>query len=144
MIKLYKDYIRCLIEHAPRRKNVSAWKNGVKNYAIALIDKLPDDYCMIFNNQRELEEHLKILKKLLLNGAKNWRQYSYGGRAYISNNVIALHLSTFSDYQKSKGGEKQPNRGETWLDVQAQALCQAELLIKSAIRDSVYQYFNKQ
>lgn len=96
MIKLDKDYIRCLLEHAPQRKNVSAWKNGVKNYAIALIDKLPDDYCMIFTNQRELEEHLKILKKLLLNGAKNWRQYSYGG----------VHIL--------------------------------------AIRDSVYQYFNKQ
>lgn len=143
MIKIDKDYLRNLVQNAPQRKNVSAWKNGVKNYAIALIDKLPDDYCMIFNNQRELEKHIKILKKLLLNGAENWRRYSYGGCAYISNNVIALHLCTFSEYQKFKGGEKQPNSRETWLDVQAQALLQAELLIISAIRDAAYQYFNK-
>lgn len=143
MIKIDKDYLRNLVQNAPQRKNVSAWKNGVKNYAIALIDKMPDDYCMIFNNQGELEKHFKILKKLLLNGAENWRRYSYGGRAYISNNVIALHLCTFSEYQKFKGGEKQLNARENWLDVQARALWQAELLIKSAIRDAAYQYFNE-
>lgn len=138
MIKLDKKSIKWLLDKAPQRKNISAWKNGVKNYAIALIDKLPDDYCMIFNNQRELENHLTILKKLLLNGAENWHQYSYGGRAYISNNVIALHLCTFSEYRKTKGGQKQPNTRETWLDAQARALWQAELLIKSAIRDFAY------
>lgn len=144
MIKLDKDYIRCLVKNSPQRKNASAWKNGVKNYADILIDKLPDDYCMIFDNQMGLEKHIKILKKLLLNGAENWRQYSYGGRAYISNNVIALHLCNFSEYRNSKGGEKQPNAREKWLDVQARALQQAELLITSAIRDAAYQYFNKQ
>ena len=143
MIKIDKDYIRCLIEKAPQRKNVSAWKKGVKNYAIALIDKLPDDYCMIFGNQEELEKHIKIFKKLLLNGAENWRRYSYGGRAYISNNAIAINLCTLSEYINSKRGKRRPNRRENWLDVQARALFQAELLITSAIRDAVYQYFNK-
>lgn len=143
MIKLDKDYIRCLIENAPHRKNVSAWKNGVKNYAIGLIDKLPDDYCMIFATQAELEKHIKILKKLLLNGAKNWYRYSWGGRAYISNNAIAISLCNLSKYINSKRGERRPNRRESWLDVQARALFQAELLITSAIRDAAYQYFNE-
>lgn len=49
MIKLDKDYIRCLVKNAPQRKNVSTWNRGVKNYTIGLIDKLPDDYCMIFD-----------------------------------------------------------------------------------------------
>lgn len=39
--------------------------------------------------------------------------------------------------------EKAPNRRETWLDVQARALYQADLLITSAIRDVAYQYFDK-
>lgn len=30
MIKLDKDYIRCLVENAPERKNISAWKKGGK------------------------------------------------------------------------------------------------------------------
>ena len=88
---------------------------------------------MIFNNYRELEEQLKIFKKLLLNGAENWREYSYGGCAYIYNGDIAAALCAPSEYRKTKGGEKEPNNRETWLDVQVRALCQAELLIKSAI-----------
>lgn len=145
MIKLDKNYIRCLVENTPQRKNVSAWKNGVKNYALGLIDNLPDDYCMIFDTQAELKEHLKIFIKLLLNGADNWYQYSYGGKAYCYDNDIAMALCTMSEYRKTKGGEKQPNSRETWLDVQGRALFQAEILIKSAIRDAAYQYLtNKQ
>lgn len=78
MIKLDKDYIRCLLKKAPQRKNASAWCKGVKNYADMLMDNLLDDYCMIFDNQRELEEQMKFFKKILLNGADNWNQYSYG------------------------------------------------------------------
>lgn len=73
MIKLNKDYIRCLAATAPQRKNISCWDRGVKEYAVWLIDKLPDDYCMIFDNQQELKEHLKIFTKLLLNGAESSR-----------------------------------------------------------------------
>ena len=130
-------------ESTPPKKNVSAWKNGVKNYALWLIDELPDDYCMIFDNEAELKEQLKIFTKLLLNGADNWYQYSYYGNAYCYDKDIAMALCTLSEYRKTKGGEKQPNSRETWLDVQGRALFQAERLIKSAIRDAAYQYFNQ-
>lgn len=143
MIKLDKDYIRCLVEKAPQRKNVSAWDKGVKNYADVLIDNLSDDYCMIFDNQQELDEQIKIFKKILLNGADNWNQYSYYGMAYIYDEEIAAALCTPSEYRKTKGGEKQPNSWETWLDVQARALVQAERLIKSTIRDFAYECFKK-
>lgn len=145
MINLNKQYIRYLVQNAPRRKNVSAWDRGVKNYAMQLIDNLPDDYCLIFDNQAELEKNIKILEKLLLNGAKNWHEYSNGGScaAYIYNWDIAAALCTPSEYRKTKGGEKEPNARETWLDVQARALFQAEILIKSTIRDFAYQYFNR-
>lgn len=103
MIKLDKDYIRCLVENAPQRKNASAWNKGVKNYAVDLIDGLPDAYCLICANQSELEECIKILKKLLLNGAENWRQYSYGGFAYIYDEEIAEALCNHSEFRKTKG-----------------------------------------
>ena len=64
----------------------------------------------------------KMWLKIMLYGADNWQQ---------------------SEFRKTKGGEKQPNSRETWLDVQAQALFQAEKLIKSAIREAAYQYFNQ-
>lgn len=143
MIKLDKEYIRCLVEKAPQRKNVSAWNRGVKNYALYLIDKLPDDYCMIFDNQQELKEHFKIFTKLLLNGADNWQQYSYYGEAYCYGNDIAEILCNPSEFRKTKGGEKQPNSRESWLDVQGWALFHAEKLIKSTIRDFAYECFNK-
>lgn len=143
MVQIDKYYIRCLVEKSPQRKNVSNWSKGVKNYAIYLIDDLPDDYCLIFDNQTELKEHLKIFKKLLLNGADNWQQYSYYGNAYCYDNEIARALCTPSEYRKTKGGEKEPNNSETWLDVQARALCQAECLIISTISNFAYGCFIK-
>lgn len=143
MIKLDKDYIRCLVKTVPQRKNASAWKRGVKFYAIWLIDKLPDDYCIIFETQGELEKHIKNLKKLLLNGAENWYRYSCSGRVYVRYNDIAWVLCTPSEYRKTKGGEKRLNRCESWLVVQAQALLQAEILITSTIRDFAYECFTK-
>lgn len=106
MIKLDKEYIRCLVEKAPQRKNISTWNRGVKNYAEALIDDLPDDYCFYFESCTDLEKHFKILKKFLLNGAENWQQYSYSGNAYIYDGDIAVALCTPSEYRKTKGGEK--------------------------------------
>jgi hypothetical protein len=57
--------------------------------------------------------------------------------------IIKRRKNTPSEYRKTKGGEKEPNSRESWLEVQAQALFQAEILIKSTIRDFAYQYFNR-
>lgn len=138
MIQLNKLDIAALLEKAPQRKNVSAWKKGVKKYAEALIDDLPDDYYFIFDETAIFEKQFKIFKKILLNGVDNWSQYSYYGNAYIYDKDIAAALCTPSEFRKTKGGEKQPNSRETWLDVQARALFQAEILIKTTIRNFTY------
>lgn len=104
---------------------------------------MPDDYCFYFDSCTDLEKHFKILKKILLNGAENWREYSYGGCAYIYDGDIAATFCSPSEYRKTKGGEKEPNNRETWLDVQGHALFHAEILIKSTIRDFAYECFNK-
>ena len=114
-----------LIESSPAR---SAWKRGVKIYAVELIESL---------DGRELTE------KNLLNGAgvfrdetptsrergEAWKAYSYGANSLIYDADIAERLCTPSELKKTKGGERNPNGHETWLDVQGRALLQACNLI---------------
>mgnify|MGYP000023276601 FL=1 len=95
-------------------KTRSFWSKGVKAFAFDLLDNL---------------EGRDITKDNLLNGASDWSQYSYGGCAFIYDQDIAEHLSTPSELKARKGGDWQPNRNETWLDVQARALGQACSLI---------------
>lgn len=100
-------------------KGRSAWNRGVAVYAIMLLDDF------------EGEEFVgsPADRKALLNGADNWRQYSYGGCALIYDSDIAETLCSPSELKKVKGGERQPNSSENWLDVQARALYQAERMI---------------
>lgn len=105
----------------------SAWDKGVKLYALELLEQIAE--------RAEWEEHepesLEELKDYALNGAKDWKQYSYGGSSLIYDFDIAERLCTPSELKKCKGGEKNPNTEETWLDCQARALNQAFNLINA-------------
>ena len=110
-----------IIKTIENEKVRSAWSKGVKEYAIELledrnIDELPTD-------RREIE-------KILLNGASDWSEYSWGGSSLIYNEDIAERLCTPSELKKTKNGERRPNSRENWLDVQARALFQACQMIK--------------
>jgi hypothetical protein len=109
--------LREAIEKAPAR---SAWSKGVKLYALELIEEMEDT--------REFYAS-PADKKELLNGADNWQQYSEGGSALIYDGDIAERLCNPTEYKRTREGERQPNARETWLDVQARALYQAERLI---------------
>jgi hypothetical protein len=95
----------------------SAWKMGVKDYALEMVESA------------EIELTPENVKATLLNGARDWSQYSYGGCAAIYDADIAERLCTPSELKKKKGGDLQPNTRENWLDVQARALFQAFNLI---------------
>lgn len=103
----------------------SAWNKGVKWYALYLIE--------------QMEEHTKVvperskIEPVLLNGASDWKQYSEGGCALVYNQDIAGTLCSPSELKKTKNGANNPNRRETWLDVQARALFHACDLIKSML-----------
>lgn len=101
----------------------SAWYKGVKKYALELAESLVENY------SNEDIKDIEQLKKALLNGAKNWQQYSYGGWSPICDIDIAERLSTKTELKLTKNGEKQPNKNESWLDVQARALIQASNLV---------------
>ena len=97
-----------------KEKARSAWKKGVILYAIDILDSIDDE---------------EITEKNLLNGADNWKQYSYDGSALIYDVDICHRLCTPSEIKKTKEGERRPNKQETWIDVQARALFQAANLI---------------
>ena len=101
----------------------SAWARGVHAYAVELVEAL-DDSADLANET--------LLRKALLNGASDWQQYSEGGAALIYDADIAERLCSPSELKRVKGGERQPNSRETWLDCQARALSQAASLVRRA------------
>jgi hypothetical protein len=108
-----------LYSKVEKLKRASAWKRGVKEYALEMIESA------------EIELTLENAKQTLLNGAKDWSQYSFGGCALIYDADIAERLCSPSELERKSGGDLQPNSRESWLDVQARALKQACNLIKS-------------
>ena len=101
----------------------SAWRRGVRAYALEMAESAECELAAVTD-----------LKKELLNGAANWREYSYGGCALIYDGDIAERLCAPSEYRRTREGQRAPNSRETWLDVQARALGQAATLIASAVR----------
>ena len=104
----------------------SAWDKGVKWYAMYLIEQM-ENFTKVVPNRAEIES-------VLLNGARDWKQYSYGGCALIYDVGIAETVCSPSELKRvtRKDGtiRQKVNSRETWLDVQARALYQACNLIK--------------
>lgn len=105
----------------------SAWRKGVKEYAVMMLENFTDGDFENVSTRKEIKE-------ILLNGAKTWHEYSYGGCALIYDTDIAKTLCTPSELKLKKGGELQPNSRENWLDVQAKALSHAyDLICRKAL-----------
>jgi len=99
-------------------KTRSAWDKAVQTYALEMLEELESDYTAAD----------------LLNGAENWKEYSYGGCSLIYDAEIAERLCNPSELKKTRNGERQPSARETWLDCQARALFQAARLIERKAR----------
>ena len=110
-----------------KQKPRSAWGLGVKKYAIEMLDDVKDWKGGSF------ELDTSNYEKYLLNGASNWKEYSWGGSALIYNEDIAKRLSTKSELAATRNGQRKPNAREEWLDTQARALKQADNMIHKAI-----------
>ena len=101
----------------------SAWSKGIKDYALELLEELEEVPTL-----EELEENL-------LNGAKDWGKYSWGGCSLIYDEDIARRLCTPSELKKTRNGQQKPNKNEDWLDVQSRALFQAYKLIRRTLKN---------
>jgi hypothetical protein len=110
----------------------SAWHKGVVTYADELLDELAEAIC---GGWVELDDMAssKLVDRALLNGAANWKEYSWGGCSLIYDSDIAERLCTPSELKKTRHGERRPNSREEWLDTQARALSQAAGMIRRNI-----------
>ena len=115
-----------LIAAIKASKARSAWAKGVKEYANHLVEAS-------YSNDTDI---VKADVSVYLNGAENWREYSYGvlDGALIYDYDIAKRLCTPGELRKTEFGRKLPNGFENWLDVQARALYQAHRLIAELIK----------
>ena len=109
-------------EAIKERKARSAWNRGVKEYMLDFLDHVKDD-----RKLNENDEVRKVTNTELLNGARDWQQYSEGGCSLIYDGDICERLCPPSLQKKKKDGELPPNSWENWLDVQARALAIAAI-----------------
>ena len=113
-----------IIAELNTRKDRSAWNKGVTEYAIELAESL--------DNWDKQPEGVAELREMMLNGADDWKAYSWGGSSLIYNQDIAERLCSPSELKRvtNKNGLRDyPNSREHWLDVQARALYQAANLV---------------
>ena len=106
----------------------SAWSRAVYTYAVELVEGL--------ESSADLSNET-LLRKAMLNGADDWQQYSEGGCALIYDSDIAERLCSPSELKRCKGGARQPNARENWIECQARALAQAASLVRRAYAKAV-------
>ena len=102
----------------------SAWARGVAEYTAELIENIENSG----TEPRTFEE----LRAAMLNGARDWGAYSWGGCSLIYDEDIARTLCTPSELKRTNNGQRNPNGRESWLDVQSRALMQAACRVKHA------------
>lgn len=107
-----------------KRNARSAWRRGVYDYAQ-----------MILDGRYDIDEfNYDGLEEVLLNGVRDWNQYSWGGNACIYDSDIAEILCSPSELKRRDYGRLKPNSREEWLDVQARALFQAFNVIRRFVK----------
>ena len=119
-----QDLVILLENKRKNTKRISAWKNGVYQYAFDFIDNIESDDIPAS----------KDLRYTLLNGASNWNQFSWGGCSLIYDGDIAMRLCTASELKRTDNGRLKPCKNNEWLDVQAWGLTQAYLLLLNLVR----------
>lgn len=111
------DAMREALEASKER---SAWGRGVQAYAVDLVENLQERAA--YEDRTPAPEEVR---EWLLNGARSWSEYSWGGSALIYDGDIAARLCSPSELKRTRNGERRPNGREEWLDVQARAIYQA-------------------
>lgn len=103
----------------------------MKDTALALLDSLDMP-------ETVLPDNFESRRALLLNGADNWREYSYGGCGLVYNGDIAVRFFTPSEmrrYMADGHDASMAFRGGSMLDLQARAPRQAERVISRYARE---------
>lgn len=118
------------------RQGRSCWDAAVTSDAIDMIDQIRTGLSNGSIRWDDLSNG-DTVRHYLLNGARSWTEYSFGGCGLIYDCDIAERYFTPSELKKTKGGERNPNSRETWLDVQARALYQAANKVVRALKAAI-------
>lgn len=130
-MKATKNNILLVMNELNNNKTRSAWSRGVKDYALDILNDF-DEWRMY--NESEGLECPELNEETALNGAKDWKEWAYGGCGAIYDTSIAESLCTPSELKKYKGGAIVPAGVDTWLDIEARAAYQAWRMIADAVR----------
>lgn len=109
-----------IIAELNTRKDRSAWDKGVTEYATELTESL--------DNWDKQPESVAELREMMLNGADDWKAYSWVGSSLIYNQDIAERLCSPSELRRltrKDGSLNDSPHGVHLLDLQARALYQA-------------------
>lgn len=122
-----------LIKKIEEQKARSCWARAVRCDAADLVERAIEGQ----PGRVELCRDAKSLEIVLLNGAEDWKSYSWGGCALIYDEDIASWYCTPSEYERTQQGRRKPNAREEWLDVQARALRQAAALAGRCLEEII-------
>lgn len=127
-----EDKVSTVAAKVAQTKARSAWGRGVKAYAAELLEELSEAVAGGYVDESDLSNR-RTFEQAMLNGAKNWKQYSEGGCSLCYDGQIAKRLCAPWELRKTDGGRKDPNPSESWIDVQSRALFQAaDLILRAA------------
>lgn len=118
------------------RHDRSAWNKAVTLYALDLLEDVQSHA----NERKRLPVDGAELELWALNGADNWHHYSTGACSLVWSGDIAARVCTPSMYKRKHEGASEPGNGQTWLDVQADALKQACWRIRKICRSNGLYY----
>ena len=116
------------LDYVDKRKLRSAWDKGVSLYSHELLQNL-----LYYTTMGEKLDGVIDAERKAMNGAKSWEEYSRGGFSLVCDEDIAGRLCTPTELRMCKGGLRNPNSHEDWIDVQARALFQAWEIVRSAL-----------
>lgn len=128
-----KKMIEAIKQEIENRTSRGAWNKGVQVYALELLEDIIEGIDGGYYYEDDLRSPA-LVEKMMLNGASDWNQYSWGGCSLIYDHDIAARLCNPSELKKTRNGERRPNSREEWLDTQARALFQAANRLKRSIK----------
>lgn len=134
----YTTVLAKAMQTLDQRKDRSAWGRGVTGYAVDMLQQI-DEYVKGGYISADDLATWATAEAAALNGARDWREYSWGGSALVYDGDIAAALCTPTELKRTRNGERRPNSQEEWLDVQARALRQAFCRLYDAIRRAAWQ-----
>lgn len=111
-----------------QQKPRSAYDKGVMKYALELLDSA-EEALQYYRKYKPnaIPTNWAEFEKMLLNGARDWREYSYGGCSLIYDDDIAERLCTPSELKQYRAVR---DSRKDWLQAQARALSIARSWIR--------------